>query len=343
MKNHPITTPKLLLLCLAAIGSNAALAQQLGAIPVAVAANPAFIQASPSGMAAQAVQTAPQAVAAAPVVSSTPAAVSPATTLAKQTAQTEEKANDKAKPVVANNAQPAEKAAPDATPPKGEVNPMTGKTADIETLTLTYEREKLLAAIATEKQKRLTAERTANDQAMPTAPTGPMKAPLVGPVVANPGAPANAPAETPVKPVKVAKPKPVPVMPAMPMLAGTMMQNGERFAVIEQGGETAVVKEGQTAFGQPVGKVSESGAMLGGMMLGKQSTSVMRLARNDMSTAPIGGLQSVSGNGPLPAPLSGPGVNPSLPLTIPTQGQAPTNTAMMPQVGIPVAGTGIGR
>ena len=36
--------------------------------------------------------------------------------------------------------------------------------ADIETLTLTYEREKLLAAIATEKQKRLTAERTANDR-----------------------------------------------------------------------------------------------------------------------------------------------------------------------------------
>ena len=344
MKNHPLTAPKLLLLCLTAIGSGAALAQQLGAIPVAVAANPAFIQAGQSGMAAQAVQTPPQAVTATQVVSSTPAAASPAATPAKQAAQTEEKANDKAKPVVASNAQPAEKAALDATPPKGEVNPMTGKVADIETLTLTYEREKLLAAIATEKQKRVTAERTANDQAMPTAPTGPMKAPLVGPVVANPGAPANAPAEIPVKPVKVAKTKPVPVMPAMPMLAGTMMQNGERFAVIEQGGETAVVKEGQTAFGQPVGKVSESGAMLGGMMLGKQSASVMRLARNDMSTAPAGGLQSVAGNGPMPAaPLSGPGINPTLPVTIPTQGQAPTNTAMMPQMGIPATAAGVGR
>ncbi len=344
MKTHSITTPKLLLLCMTAIGSSAASAQQLGAIPVAVAANPAFIQAGQSGMAAQSVQTPPQAVIATPVVSSTPAAASPAATPAKQTAQSDEKANDKAKPVVASNAQPAEKAAPDATPPKGEVNPMTGKVADIETLTLTYEREKLLAAIATEKQKRMTAERTANDQAMPTAPTGPMKAPLVGPVGANPGAPANAPAEIPAKPVKVAKTKPVPVMPAMPMLAGTMMQNGERFAVIEQGGETAVVKEGQTAFGQPVGKVSESGAMLGGMMLGKQSASVMRLARNDTTSAPAGGLQSVAGNGPMPAaPLSGPGINPTLPMTIPTQGQVPTNTAMMQPMGVPATAAGVGR
>lgn len=339
MKNHPITTPKLLLLCLAAIGSSAASAQQLGAIPVAVAANPAFIQAGQSGMAAQAVQTASQAVAAAPVVSSTPAAASPAATPAKQAAQTDEKA----KPVVANNAQPAEKAAPDATPPQGEVNPMTGKVADIETLTLTYEREKLLAAIATEKQKRLTAERTANDQAMPTPPSGPIKAPLVGPVGANPGAPANGQVETPVKPVKVVRIKPVPVMPAMPMLAGTMMQNGERYAIIEQSGESVVVKQGQTAFGQAVGRISESSVSLGGMMLSAQAPSVMRVARNDMPVggASVGGTQSVAGNGPMPAPLSG--VNPSLPLTIPTQGQAPTNTAMMPQMGIPATGSGVGR
>ena len=343
MKNHPITTPKLLLLCLTAIGSSAASAQQLGAIPVAVAANPAFIQAGQSGMAAQAVQTASQAVTATQVVSSTPAAASPATTLAKQTAQSDEKANDKAKSVVASNAQPAEKAAPDATPPKGEVNPMTGKVADIETLTLTYEREKLLAAIATEKQKRLTAERTANDQAMPTPPSGPIKAPLVGPVGANPGAPANGQVETPVKPVKVAKIKPVPVMPAMPMLAGTMMQNGERYAIIEQSGESVVVKQGQTAFGQAVGRISKSSVSLGGMMLSAQAPSVMRVARNDIPVggASVGGMQSVAGNGPMPAPLSG--VNPSLPLTIPTQGQAPTNTAMMPQMGIPATGAGVGR
>lgn len=343
MKNYPITTPKLLLLCLTAIGSSAALAQQLGAIPVAVAANPAFIQAGQSGMAAQAVQTAPQAVAAAPVVSSTPAAVSPATTLAKQAAQTDEKANDKAKSVIASNPQPAEKSTPD-TPPKGEVNPMTGKVADIETLTLTYEREKLLAAIATEKQKRLTAERTANDQAMPTPPSGPMKAPLVGPAGANPGAASvNAQAAAPVKPVKVARIKPVPVMPAMPMLAGTMMQNGERYAIIEQSGESVVVKQGQTAFGQAVGRISESSVSLGGMMLSAQAPSVMRVARNDMPVggASVGGTQSVAGNGPMPAPLSG--VNPSLPLTIPTQGQAPTNTAMMPQMGIPATGSGVGR
>lgn len=340
MKNYPITTPKLLLLCLTAIGSSAALAQQLGAIPVAVAANPAFIQAGPSGMAAQAVQTASLAVTATQVVSSTPAAASPAATPAKQAAQTEEKANDKAKPVVASNAQPAEKAAPDATPPKGEVNPMTGKVADIETLTLTYEREKLLAAIATEKQKRLTAERTANDQAMPTPPSGPIKAPLVGPVGANPGAPANAPAEIPAKPVKVAKIKPAPVMPAMPMLAGTMMQNGERYAIIEQGGESLVVKQGQMAFGQAVGRISENSVSLGGMMLSAQAPSVMRVARNDIPIGGTsgGGMQSVAGNGPMPAPLSG--VNPALPLTIPTQGQAPTNTATMPQVSIPGAGVG---
>lgn len=328
MKNHPITTPKLLLLCLTAIGSSAASAQQLGAIPVAVAANPAFIQAGQSGLASQAVQTAPQAVAASPV---------------KQAAHIDEKANDKAKPVVASNAQPAEKAAPDATPPKGEVNPMTGKVADIETLTLTYEREKLLAAIATEKQKRLTAERTTNDQAMPTPPSGPIKAPLVGPVGANPGAPANAPAEMPVKPVKVAKTKPVPVMPAIPMLAGTMMQNGERYAIIEQSGESVVVKQGQTAFGQAVGRISESSVSLGGVMLSAQAPSVMRVARNDMPVGgtSVGGTQSVAGNGPMPAPLSG--VNPSLPLTIPTQGQAPANTAMMPQIGIPATGAGVSR
>lgn len=343
MKNHPITTPKLLLMCLTAIGSSAALAQQLGAIPVAVAANPAFIQAGPSGMAPQAVQTPPQAVTATPVVSSTPVAGSPAASPVKQATQTDEKANDKAKPVVASTAQPAEKAAPDATPPKGEVNPMTGKVADIETLTLTYEREKLLAAIATEKQKRMTAERTANDQVMPTAPTGPMKAPLVAPVGSNPGAPANAPAEIPAKPVKVAKMKPVPVMPAMPMLAGTMMQNGERYAIIEQSGESVVVKQGQTAFGQAVGRISESSVSLGGMMLSAQAPSVMRVARNDIPVggASVGGMQSVAGNGPMPAPLSG--VNPSLPLTIPTQGQAPTNTAMMPQMGIPATGAGVSR
>ena len=334
MKNHSITTPKLLLLCLTAIGSNAALAQQLGAIPVAVAANPAFIQTGPSGMGAQAVQTPAQPVAATPVASTTPA---------KQATQTDEKANDRAKPVVANNAQSVEKATPDATPPKGEVNPMTGKVADIEALTLTYEREKLLAAIATEKQKRLTAERTANDQAMPTPPSGSMKAPLVGPVGTNPAAPANAPVETPVKPVKVAKIKPVPVMPAMPMLAGTMMQNGERYAIIEQGGDSVVVKQGQTAFGQTVGRISENGATLGGMMLSAQSPSVMRVARND---SPIGvtsgvGMQSVVGSGPMPAPLSG--VNPALPLTIPTQGQTPTNTAMMQPMGIPATGAGVGR
>ena len=347
MKNHPLTTPKLLLLCLTAIGSSATSAQQLGTIPVAVAANPAFIQAGPSGMAAQAVQTAPQAVTASPVASTTPAASSPAPTPVKQAIQTDEKVNektnDKAKPVVASNVQPAEKAAPDATPPKGEVNPMTGKVADIETLTLTYEREKLLAAIATEKQKRLTAERTANDQAMPTPLSGPMKAPLVGPAGANPGAPANGQVETPVKPVKIAKIKPVPVMPAMPMLAGTMMQNGERYAIIEQGGDSVVVKQGQTAFGQSVGRISENGTTLGGMMLSAQAPSVMRVARNDIPVggASVGGTQSVAGNGPMPAPLSG--VNPSLPLTIPTQGQAPTNTAMMPQMGIPATGAGVGR
>ena len=343
MKNHPITTPKLLLLCLAAIGSSAASAQQLGAIPVAVAANPAFIQAGPSGVAAQAVQTAPPAVTAAPVVGSTSAAASPAASPVKQATQTDEKANEKAKPVVASNTQPAEKSQPE-TPPKGEVNPMTGKVADIETLTLTYEREKLLAAIATEKQKRLTAERTANDQAMPIPPSGPMKAPLVGPAGANPGAASvNAQAEAPVKPVKVARIKPVPVMPAMPMLAGTMMQNGERYAIIEQSGESVVVKQGQTAFGQAVGRISESSVSLGGMMLSAQAPSVMRVARNDMPVggASVGGTQSVAGNGPMPAPLSG--VNPSLPLTIPTQGQAPTNTAMMPQMGIPATGSGVGR
>lgn len=339
MKNHPITTPKLLLLCLTAIGSSAALAQQLGGIPVAVAANPAFIQAGPSGMAAQAIQTAPQAVASVPVVSITPAATSPAATPAKQASQTDEKV----KPVIASNAQPAEKSPP-PPPPKGEVNPMTGKTADIETLTHDYEVEKIRAAIATEKQKRLTAERTANDQAMPTPPSGPMKAPLVGPAGANPGAASvNAQAEAPVKPVKVARIKPVPVMPAMPMLAGTMMQNGERYAIIEQSGESVVVKQGQTAFGQAVGRISESSVSLGGMMLSAQAPSVMRVARNDMPVGgtSVGGTQSVAGNGPMPAPLSG--VNPSLPLTIPTQGQAPTNTAMMPQIGIPATGAGVGR
>ncbi len=346
MKNHSITTPKLLLLCLTAIGSSAALAQQLGTIPVAVAANPAFIQAGPSGMAAQAVQTAPQAVTASPVASTTPAASSPAPTPVKQAIQTDEKVNektnDKAKPVVASNVQPAEKAAPDATPPKGEVNPMTGKVADIETLTLTYEREKLLAAIATERQKRFAAEQTANDKAMPTPPTGPMKAPLVGPVGTNPGTPANGQVETPVKPVKVARIKPVPVMPAMPKLAGTMMQNGERYAIIEQSGESVVVKQGQTAFGQAVGRISESSVSLGGMMLSAQAPSVMRVARNDIPVggASVGGTQSVAGNGPMPAPLSG--VNPSLPLTIPTQGQAPTNTAMMQPMGIPATGAGVG-
>jgi hypothetical protein len=122
-----------------------------------------------------------------------------------------------------------------------------------------------------------------------------------------------------------------------------MMQNGERYAIFEQGGETVVAKQGQTAFGQSVGKVSESGAILGGMMLTKQSADVMRLARNDIGVTPTVGMQQSAVNGPLPAPLSGPGVNPSLPLTIPTQGQAPTNTAMMPQMGIPATGSGVGR
>lgn len=329
MKHHTLTSPKLLLLCLAAIGSSAALAQQLGAIPLPIVANPAFIQGSPSGSAIQPAQqtvTSPTAA----VISSASATTPPAKLAAL--------ADDKAKPIVSSNAQPAEKPTPDAQPTKPEVNPMTGKTADIETLTHDYEVEKIKAAIATEKQKRMTAERSMNDNLMPTPPLS-TKAAM--PPAA--GIPQGMAAPAQEKPVKVVKLKPTPVMPMQPSLAGTMMQNGERYAIIEQGGDSVVVKQGQTAFGQPVGKVSESGAMLGGMMLGKQSASVMRLARNDMPTTPAAGLQSVSGGGPLPAPLSGPGVNPSLPLTIPTQGQAPTNTAMLPAMGIPATGSGGGR
>lgn len=309
----------LLLLAISVIGTGSAVAQTLGAIPVPVAANPAFIQTSPAPSAtanAAAASVGMQTPVKASVSAEVPAA-------AKQPAAQEEKPK-----VVATAQSPVEKPA-ESGASKAEVNPMTGKTVDIETLTHDYEKEKLLAAIATEKQKRLTAERSGVDQAMPAPPVGGMKAPLAPQASANASASTvNGAAEAPIKPAKVVKMKPVPVMPTTPTLAGTMMQNGERYAIIEQGGESVVVKQGQRAFGQLVDKVSSTSVTLGGMDLAGQPSSVMRVARSDVQTSnpSASGQLNALGSGPMPAPLTGPSINPSLPMTIPTQGQAPINT-----------------
>ena len=347
MKITTRATPTVLLLCLATIGSGAALAQQLGAIPIPVGANPAFIQTTPTTIDTQTVQP-PQGTAPVAILQSsqTPSqATTPKPVAVKQDQAQRLSVNaasipgeDKSKPAT-EGADKKTAATNESGASKGEVNPMTGKTADIETLTHDYEVEKLRASIATEKQKRMTAERSMNDSIMPPPPQS-AKAPLAP--IQQVGMQQTAPVVQ-TKPIKMPKTKPLPVMPMQPHLAGTMMQNGERYAIFEQGGETVVVKQGQTAFGQSVGKVSESGAILGGMMLAKQSADVMRLARNDISGTPTAGMQPGAMNGPLPAPLTGPSVNPTLPLTIPTQGQAPTNTAMMQPMGIPATGAGVGR
>ena len=110
------------------------------------------------------------------------------------------------------------------------------------------------------------------------------------------------------------------------------MQNGERYAIIEQGGESTVVKQGQMAFGQSVDKVTSNSATLGGVYLASQPTSVMRVAKTDIQpmTGNGPGQSGIAGSGPMPAPLAGPGINPALPMTIPTQGQAPINTSSIP-------------
>lgn len=313
----------LLLLAISAIGTGSVAAQTLGAIPVPVAANPAFIQTSQAPSASA--NAAPASVGVQTPVKASVSAEGPAAV--KQPAAQEEK------PKAVATAQPSAEKPAESGPIKAEVNPMTGKAADIETLTHDYEKEKLLAAIATEKQKRLTAERSGVDQAMPAPPLGANKPPLAPQASANSNAAAfNGAAEAPIKPAKVVKMKPVPVMPATPTLAGTMMQNGERYAIIEQGGESVVVKQGQTAFGQLVDKVSSTSVTLGGMVLAGQPSSVMRVARSDVQTSNPGasGQLNALGSGPMPAPLTGPGINPSLPMTIPTQGQSPINTSSFP-------------
>jgi len=305
-----------LLLALSAIGTGIASAQTLGAIPVPVGANPAFIQTS---------QTPSMPTNAAPAANSSQTVVKANPITEAPVAAKQQPAQDD-KPKVVATAQPSAEKPVEPGANKTEVNPMTGKATDIETLTHDYEVEKIRAAIATEKQKRVTAERAMNDQAMPPPLAAPIKAPLV-PQASNglPPQMQEAP-QVAMKPVKMPKVKQVPVMPHMATLAGTMMQNGERFAILEQGGETAVVKQGQTAFGQQVGRVAENSVTLGGMMLSSQSANVMRVARTDIQNTPTGTVGSMVSSGPLPAPLAAPGINPSLPMTIPIQGQAPVNT-----------------
>lgn len=304
----------ILLLALSAIGTGIASAQTLGAIPVPVGANPAFIQTSQP--------------------TSIPTVVTPGASAQmayKANPVSETQAPSKAAPVPvqeekpkpAVNAQPgSEKPVAEAVASKTEVNPMTGKASDIEMLTHDYEVEKIRAAIATEKQKRVTAERAMNDQVLPPPMAAPIKPPLA-PQAGKGLPPQNQEAPTiAMKPAKMPKIKPMPVMPPMATLAGTMMQNGERYAIIEQGGETAVVKQGQTAFGQTVGRVAENNVTLGGTMLSGQSANVMRVAKTDVQP---GSPSAISNSGPMPAPLSAPGINPTIPMTIPTQGQPPVN------------------
>lgn len=314
----------ILLLALSAIGTGIASAQTLGAIPVPVGANPAFIQTSQS-------TSMPTVV--------TPGASAQMAYKANPVSETQAPSKSapvqEEKPKPAVNAQPgSEKPAAEAVASKTEVNPMTGKASDIEILTHDYEVEKIRAAIATEKQKRVTAERAMSDQVLPPPLAAPIKPPLV-PQAGNGLPPQNQEASTiAMKPAKTPRVKPMPVMPPMATLAGTMMQNGERFAIIEQGGETAVVKQGQIAFGQTVGRVAENNVTLGGMMLSTQAANVMRVAKTDSQALPSSMPGAMSNSGPMPAPLSAPGINPSLPMTIPTQGQAPVNTAP----GMPASG-----
>lgn len=304
-----------LLLALSATGI--ASAQTLGAIPVPVGANPAFIQPSQTAMAPSV--NAPSVNA---QLANTANHVNEAPVANKAFLVPEEK------PKSTVNAQPAsDKPNAEAVASKTEVNPMTGKASDIEILTHDYEVEKIRAAIATEKQKRVTAERAMNDQVLPPPLAAPLKAPIMSQTGnGSPQQNQEAPVAT-MKPLKVPKIKPMPAMPPMASLAGTMMQNGERFAIIEQGGETAVVKQGQTAFGQTVGRVSENSVTLGGLMLSSQSANVMRVAKTDAQAISSSMPGAMSNSGPMPAPLSAPGVNPALPMTIPTQGQPPVNTA----------------
>lgn len=315
----------LLLLAISAMGTGSVAAQTLGAIPVPIAANPAFIQTS------QAPSAVPSSQTVVAVTTATSSKASPAASSTAANSSPEQSAPDKLKVAVANSSATTDKPAVEA---KSEVNPMTGKAADIETLTHDYEVEKIRAAIATEKQKRLTAERSTNESIMPGAPLASIgKPPLTPQIGTNPLlVTADAQAVPTPKPVKMAKPKPVTVMPTMPLLAGTLMQNGERYAIIEQGGDSVVVKQGQMAFGQIVDKVSSTSVTLGGMVLTSQPSSVMRVARSDVQTSGSSapGQASVIGSGPMPAPLSGPSINPALPMTIPTQGQAPINTSSIP-------------
>jgi len=325
MKNHLITSPKLLLLCLSAIGSGAALAQQLGAIPVTIGANPAFIQSSPTSPSITVASVAAPVATSATATKAKPAAVE---TPAAKTALAQD---EKPKPVPDVQKVP-EKPAAEPVAAKAEANPMTGQGMDIEALTHEYEKEKLRAAIASEKQKRANAENSAANTGLPPPlANANAKAPLMpGQLQPQANTPPSAAPQTvmpPVKAPKVVKAKPVPVQPTFPTLVGTVMQNGERYAIIEQGGDSVVVKQGQSAFGQTVGRVSDNSVSLGGQMLTSQPAGVMRVARTDTpSTSSTTG--SATGNGALPAPL-GPGVNPNLPMTLPTQGMAPVNNGMV--------------
>lgn len=318
----------IVLAALAMIGTGTVAAQTLGAIPVPVGANPAFIQSSPVttvATVAAPVATSATATKAKPAAVETPAA-KPA--LAQ---------DEKPKPAPDVQKVP-EKPTAEPVAAKVEANPMTGQGMDIEALTHEYEKEKLRAAIASEKQKRANAENSAASTGLPPPLTS-SKAPLMpGQLQPQANTPPSAAPQTvmpQVKAPKVVKAKPVPVQPMFPTLVGTVMQNGERYAIIEQGGDSVVVKQGQTAFGQSVGRVSENSASLGGQILTGQPAGVMRVARTDTpSTSSTTG--SATGNGALPAPL-GPGVNPNLPMTLPTQGMAPVNNGMVSSapMGVP--------
>lgn len=104
---------------------------------------------------------------------------------------------------------------------------------------------------------------------------------------------AKAPGRTPGLPQGIPAPQPeavfVPPPPPPPMiqLDAVIRKDGHLAAIISRGGESVTVKAGDSAFGEKIGEVTASSAMLGSRKL---TLSAMHLANADMQKGGDGGF-----------------------------------------------------
>lgn len=155
--------------------------------------------------------------------------------------------------------------------PAAGVNPLTGKPLSIEDKIREFEEAQLDAKIAAERLAAKKAEVEMKKLEGEMRSGTPSSARLEEAIRKLESLTADKAAQTKTaKPAVPETPPPHPA-PALPRLAGTMVANGERLALIEANGRIIAARPGDTVFGVRVGEVDEKSAVLNGTRVAQDS------------------------------------------------------------------------